>query len=131
MATFSPILPGTVLSHRTTLITAVAAGDQLVISDILGRPAQGVKFITTAIADTVDFRVNNYLSLAPNNNNLVPKWPAQQVESVKVWAVSPEFPVQQATGALELFSVSGLLISSLEIVALSLSVGTTISIIVW
>lgn len=126
MATFSPFSGGTPAKHYTHRITEVAAGDQIDIEEILGpaRAARGVKFFMTATTDTVEYKLNNLQRLPRHLETTVD-------ETVKIWSSAPHFSVFSDTGALEHTTEDGILVSSIEIVSLTLSVGTEIDLVIW
>jgi hypothetical protein len=109
---------------RTFLIDSVEAADQINILEVLGRPAKGLSFSTTSTSDVVTYRLNNLIIVKEVNlhglDTETEKW-------LSGYGVS-EFT---ATGATQIEVQSGVPISSIEIVSLSLSVGTEIEIVVW
>jgi hypothetical protein len=123
MATYKRI-PATVpSSERTTLITDVAAGDTIDIQEILGRSARGLQFIMPADTDVVEYRLNSLLrTKRVNPSNTTTDY---------VWSTADAFPVFSSTGATVLETVSGLEVSSVQVVGLTLGAGTTIQIVVW
>jgi hypothetical protein len=131
MATFYPVPRNVPSSQRATLITSVSAGDQIDIEPILGRPARQIKFIATDPADEIQYKLNNYIRMYPIQKDRVPAWPAQQVTAVRKWSSDPAFATFTLTGASEFISEDALSIASIEIVALTLSTGTTIEIEVY
>ena len=123
MATYTKV-PRTIPSRqRSTEITAVAAGDKLDFEEILGRPARGLQIFLTDNADEIQYRINNLARLK--------KIEETKTTTVENWMGGSAYPTYTGTGATTLEIVSDLKISSLEIVSLTLSVGTTVTIIVW
>ena len=124
MATYAPHSGGTPGTHYTHLITEVAVGDQIDITEILGRSARGIKLLMTAAGDVVEYKLNNLLKLQKHK-----KFGFD--ETVLVWSSAPRFSTFSETGALEHTTEDGIRIASIEIVSLMLSVGTEIEIVVW
>lgn len=123
MATYckvSKLVPG---SERSQLITNVAAGDRIDIIDVLGKPARGLKMITSDGTDTVEYKLNNLSRIRKRNE-------FNADETVYVWSESDSCPSYTDTG-LVIETQDQLRISSIEIMSLILVVGTTIQIVVW
>lgn len=129
--TVSKLIPS---NERTAIITAVAAGDQIDILEILGRPARGIQFHMTSASDTISYYLNNKKKIIPSNQsediyNAVHKaWGIGDRTPVEFWSKNDLFT---STGTAILETVENLKISSIEVVSLTLSSGTTISIVVW
>ena len=125
-ATYSTVPLTVPSSQRSMMITSVAAGDTINVVDILHRPARGVRFYMTATGDTIEYRLNNLQILSRYRED------NQQInEYTEHWNVSSKFPVYSATGAIAHETEDGLRVSSIQVTALSLSTGSTISILVW
>ena len=122
MATYS-IVPKTVpSSQRSARITAVAALDKIDFTDILGRPARGVKLVTTNVGDIVTYKLNNLLKVQAFNESAAPT-------EVDIWSSGAGYSSFSATGDTEHIIADELQVASIEIVSL---VGVaTIEIIIW
>ena len=124
MASYTPV-PGSVSSfRRTALISDVAVGDQVDVRAVLGRSARGVKFTMTATTDVIDFKLNNLERMR------------QHVETgadidVEVWSSAAHHSTYRETGSLEYTTETGIRVDSFEIVALTLSSGVIIDVVVW
>lgn len=137
MATYTPV-PKTVPSaQRSAEITAVAAGDQIDLTDVLGRPARRLQFIMTDAADEIEYKLNNLLrrrSARPAGETFSKTdqiHGTYDTDVVEIWIESDAFPSFTSTGSTVIETADGLNISSVQIDALTLSVGTTITIICW
>lgn len=125
MATFAPFSKSTPSEQRITFISDVSELDQIDLVEVLGRPAKGAKFHMTDAADVITFRLNSLLRLTKFKER-------QANETVKVWGTGgSEGVVFSATGQTVFQTEPGLTISSIEIVSLTLSTGSTIEITVW
>lgn len=135
MATYSSIPSTLPASQRVAYITNVAAGDQIDIESILGKPATKVQFNMTATTDTIEFKLNNLVRIKkrPSDDDAQSGWErvAGFNTEVEVWSGSDRYPTYSSTGSTVLETADGLTISSIEIVSLTLSVGSTISIVAW
>jgi len=123
-ATYSPVPRHIHSAQRVQQITNVVVGDRIDIIDVLGRSARGVTFFMTNSTDTVSYRLNSLLRLRQANETSADT-------EVLIWAVSDEFPAYSASGQTQHTTQDGLRISSVEITALTLSAGTTITMTVW
>ena len=137
MATYTPV-PKTVPSaQRSAEITAVAAGDQIDMEDVLGRPARRVQFIMTDAADTIDYTLNSLQKIRTQRpvgetfSDADKVWGIYETSVVEIWRTGGRFPSYSGTGSTVIETAEDLKISSIEIDALSLSVGSTITIIAW
>lgn len=122
-ATYSKVPHTVPSSHRTALITAVVVGDQIDIVDVLGRPARGLKLVTTSSTDSVSYRLNSLVRVTSHNESSADS-------SILIWSAGPGHSVFSDTGA-EIVTQDQLEVSSIEITALSLSTGTEIEIVAW
>ena len=136
MATYTPVPKSVPSAQRSAEITAVANGDQIDITDVLGRPAKRIQFIMTDAADTIDYRLNNRKVVRQRVvdsalSDVEKVYGAFGTAEVEIWSGAPGFPSYQSTGSTVLETAQGLNISSVQIDGLSLSTGTTITIICW
>ena len=137
MATYTPVSKSVPSAQRSTEITAVAAGDRIDIEDVLGRPARRVQFIMTDAADTIDYTLNNLTRIHKKRRRDEAFSKTDQVhgiyenEIIEIWSGAGSFPSYQSTGSSVLETAEGLRIASIQIDALSLDSGTTITIICW
>lgn len=130
MATYTPV-PRTIASaERTALITLVAAGDKIDITDVLGRPARGMQMYMTATTDIVSYKLNHLTKIPTRGRRDLSQVPVQHT-ATSFWDTSAGVSEFSGTGDTVIETVSDLTISSIEITALTLSTGTTISIVVW
>ena len=136
-ATYSPIPKSVPSAQRSAQITAVEAGDRIDLQDVLGRPARRLQFIMTDAADTIDYTLNSLLRIHKKRRRDEAFSKADQVwgiydnEIVEIWSGADGLPSYQSTGSTILETAEGLNISSIQIYALSLSSGSTITIIAW
>ena len=127
-ATYTKV-PRTVPSgQRSALITAVEVGDQVDVIDVLGRPARGMKMVTTASTDSVSYQLNHKLTLLKDDDRIgdVSTYTGTTVE---FWASDSTHTFTDVGENIE--TVSGLRISSFEITSVTLGSGSTISVVVW
>lgn len=124
MATYVKVPRSVPGDQRSAEITDVAAGDQIDLVEILGKPAKRVKFVLTADTDVVDYKINHLRRLLQHNESSADS-------TILVWSGAAGYPEYIVTGAEEVLSVDGLEIASIEIVAVTLSVGTTIELVIW
>lgn len=124
MADYTKV-PGHVFSsRRTALISNVAVGDQVDVRDVLGRPARGVKFQMTATTDVIDFKLNNLVRIRQHNET-------QADTDVLKWSSGAQHSTYRGAGKIEHVTEDGIQIDSFEIVALTLSSGVVIDVVVW
>ncbi len=128
MATYTKVPRNVPSLQRSTIITAVSAGDQIDIESILGRPARQIRFIATDASDVIEYKLNNYISLEQTVKVVGVQYPLQSPTPVRIWSGSPAFATFSLTGTTETISDEGLRIASIEIVSLTLNTGTTIEI---
>ena len=136
MATYTPVPKSVPSSQRSAEITSVANGDQIDLTDVLGRPARRLQFIMTDAADTIDYTLNSLRKIKVSRSSEDAFTDADQVWGasggyVEVWSGADGFPSYQSTGSTILETAEGLKISSVQIDGLSLSSGSTITIICW
>jgi hypothetical protein len=124
MAEYSKVSRSMPSLERTTLITDVAVNDRIDIEEILGRPARGVKFFMTASTDELGFRLNSLKRLRKPNESSVDS-------TVLVWSAGPANAVFTVDGQEVHQTEDALRVSSVEIVSLTLSSGSTIEMVVW
>lgn len=133
MATYAQPDRTTPLNGRACVISSVAVGDKIFLVDALGKPASTLVFYMTDSTDTVEYRVNGrkaYMRVI--NPALIDHSIVSQAigiynrEEVVVWSKSDSFPVFSETG--EEIQIDGVLMYSIEIVGLTLSTGSTITI---
>lgn len=135
MATYTPVPKSVPSAQRSSQITAVAAGDRINLVDVLGRPARRIQFIMTDAADTVDYTLNSLITA--RKKTAAPLSTVDKVygsfgtSEIEIWSGAGGHPSYQSTGSTVLETSEGLDVASLQIDALSLSVGTTITIICW
>ncbi len=133
MATFRKVSRHVPSSQRSASITDVEEGDQIDVSEILGRPARGIKIVPFSDTDQINIRLNNKLKMPVR----YPKsgWgEAGQLkpETVVVVSAGEHFPVYEMTGAEAYYTEEGLFISFIEIVQITFA-GTSgpVEIEVW
>jgi len=135
MATYTPVSKSIPSSQRSAEITAVAAGDQIDFTNVLGRPARRLQFIMTDAADTIDYTLNNLQRIHKKRRADEAFSKTDQMYGIynnpiiEIWAGG--FPSYQSTGSTVLETAEGLNVASLQIDALSLSSGSTITIVCW
>lgn len=131
MASYTKASKSVPSNQRAVLITDVAEGDRIDIVDALGRPARTVIFLMTDAADTINYKINHLRKIRSSRNKEEALSDADRVYGVfettltEVWSAADEF---EGTGSSQLQITNGLSVSSIEIISLSLSTGTTISI---
>lgn len=137
MATYTPVPKSVPSAQRSAEITAVAVGDQIDIEAVLGRPARRLQFIMTDTADTIDYTLNSLTRIHKKRRRDETFSKTDQMygiydnEIIEIWSGSSGFPSYQSTGSTVLETAEDLRVASIQIDALSLSVGTTITIICW
>ena len=135
MATYSSVPSSVPSPQRVALITSVASGDQIDLTDVLGRPARKIQFHMTDPSDSVDYTLNSLRKIRPQRTRDEAYTKADQVWGVynkteeQVW--SDSMSSFSSTGDTVLETSDSLQISSIQIDALSLSTGTTIELVVW
>lgn len=120
MASYTKVSTAVPLKQRMAVISSVAAGDQVDVTDILGRPANIVRFHMTDAGDEIELRINNRIVLHR------PEDPTPKV----VWMTEGGGDIYTGTGQTTLETIDGLKISSFEVVSLTLSTGSTIEVTV-
>jgi len=135
MATYTRI-PKTVPSYlRVTKITDVAAGDQIDLVSILGKPAAVVQLHVGTSTEIVEYRLNSHVVVTTVPDEGVGYTDAQKLWGVKnattasVWLDTDAYPVFSSTGAEVLEIGEGLKVSSIEII--SIDTAPTITIVAW
>lgn len=135
MATYAKVPKDIPSSQRSTEITLVAAGDRIDLEEILGRPARRVQFHVGDVADQVSFRLNSRRRMrSSSTDNLTTAsrvYGSYGSNTVDVWSKAEGVPVFEGTGSLVIETAEGLQVSTVEIEALSLGTGTTITIVAW
>jgi hypothetical protein len=136
MATYT-IVPSSVPSaERSMLIEDVEVGDQIDVEEILGRPANRVQFYMTDSADVLEYKLNNLSKIKKNKKQNALSLAEEMYgvfehdSYIKVWN-SNGYPTYSVDGSEIHETVEGLKIRSISIEDLTLSTGTTISIVVW
>lgn len=124
MATYFKVPLSVPSFERTALISSVSAGDRIDVVDVLGRPGRGIKFTMTASTDIIDFKLNNLVRLQQHNES-------KADTTVLVWSAAPHYSTFRGENKLEHITENGINIDSFEVVALTLSAGTTIDVVVW
>jgi hypothetical protein len=136
MATYTPVPKTIPSSQRSAQITNVGNGDQIDITDVLGRPARRIQFIMTDPADTVDYVLNSLIKTRTRRtvgslSDADRIWGVFDTDEINTWSGAAGIPVYQSTGSTVLETAEGLNVSSVQIDGLSLSSGTTITIVCW
>ena len=137
-ATYTPV-PRTVPSaQRVVEITDVVDGDQIDLTDALGRPAKKVQFHMVDAADTVEYTLNNLKKILPQRTAAESYNAVDRNEGVfgktqvEIWSGAAGFPSFSSTGSTVLETGDGLEVSSIQIDALTFTTGgTAITIIAW
>lgn len=118
-------------SQRAAVITNCVAGDKIDLRDVLGRPANHLIFLMTDPGDIVEYKINHLRKLttvrrAEDSLSVADQvWGVFGTEKFDLWLAADTFT---GTGSSQLETEAGLEIASLEIVSLTLSTGTTITI---
>lgn len=135
MATYTKVSSSVPSAQRVAVLSDVEEGDRINIEDdVLGRPARTVVFQMTDSSDTVEYKVNNLRRIRPPLSTTVHRtaadamWGEAGESNIEWWSARGD--VFTGTGAIYLETVEGLQVSSIEIVSLDLSTGTTITITV-
>lgn len=128
MATYSIVSTAIPSNERTATITAIAAGDQVDVKEILGRPARGIIFHTTASTDEITYILNNKMTLRKKRDDASGHIQAWMLQTVEFWDSSK--PSFTSTGE-NIQTVDDLKISSFELVSVTLGTGAVISATVW
>lgn len=127
MATVNKVPRSVPSAQRTVVITDVAVGDRINIDDVLGRPARGLKMITTSATDSVSYKVNNLISRHIQTDF---GRSTNHVDSTDIWSGDPAFATFTDIGAL-IELVDGVSVSSIEITAMTLATPAVIQLVVW
>ena len=134
MATYTRIASHIPLSGRTIRIDDVAAGDRIDMAYALGKPARKVTLFLTDAADTIQYRINGMKSIwKVVNPALVDRscvtafLGIENKVKVDVWSQAPSIPLYDETS--DLITIEDIAIYSIEIESLSLSTGTTFTIV--
>ncbi len=134
MATYTPVSRSVSSPERTSLITDVGVGDQIDVVDVLGRPARGAQFYTSDVTDEVQYKLNSLRRMHEQRtkqealSDMDRAFGVYGKDEVLVWSANSD--TFASVGEI-IETQEGLNISSIEIVALTLDTGTTISIVVW
>jgi len=137
MATYTPVPKSVPSAQRSAAITAVANGDRIDITDVLGRPARRIQFVMTDATDTIDYTLNSLRKLRTKRSPEQAYSDMDQVsgiygtQEIELWSGAQGFANYQSTGSTVIETAEGLSISSVQIDALTLSAGTTITIVCW
>jgi hypothetical protein len=137
MATYTSVAKVHPSSARVLSIADVSDGDRIDFIEALGRPARKVQFYMTDAADEVGYTLNSLKKLRTGREHEIVLSQAERffgtynTEVVEVWSGAASFPSLTSTGATTLETADGISIHSIQIDSLTLSVGTTISIVVW
>lgn len=136
MATYQKLTGPT--AGQINKITTVAAGDRIVLSDVINHAAKKIVFTLNDTSDVVVYKLNNHQKLSSSlSQDYVPDSEVDRVFNtnnrtyVDFWnTVAPSFT---ATGALEVETVDGLTIFSIEIVSITPAdpSASTITLTVW
>lgn len=124
-------------NQRVVQITAVEAGDQIDLVDALGRPANKIQFYMTDAADVIGYKLNNLKKVLAQRSagerltEADQAWGVYGKEVIEIWSGDASFPAFSSTGSTVLETVDGLAITSLQVDSLTLSTGTTITLIAW
>lgn len=131
-ATYTKVSRNTPSQQRAAVITNVEQADRIDIEDVLGRPARFVTFLMTDSSDTIEYKINHLQRLYEQRTKAEVLSEVDRVygvfgkERIDVWhGRSDTFT---GTGSSQLQTTEGLAISSIEIVSLTLSSGSTITI---
>lgn len=129
MATYQKVPRSVPSSQRTTMITAVEAGDRIDIEEILGRPAKQIKILPDDSTDVIEFKLNNLVKLEPKDRTA---GTAYLNPTVEIWSAGAAFTTFSVSGEESYLSEEELRISSIDIIDITFgNGGTAISIVVW
>ena len=139
MATYTPIPKHVPMEQRSNIITNVAAGDQIDIIKVLGRPARRVQFILTQQTDVINYRLNNLVRIRKQRSGEGVLSVAERVygtfgmedAEVEVWNTGPGFPEYSSTGAVIIETAETLEVESIDMGTMTLHHGSVIEIVVW
>jgi len=122
-------------SHqRSSLITNVEVGDIIDMKDVLGRSAKKVQFILTDATDVIEYKLNSLVKVKKtqaHTGEFHPYNVVNEVETTKIDSGASKFVTYSSTGSETVETADGLTIESIKVVSLTLSTGTTISIVCW
>lgn len=135
MATYTKVSNSVPSAQRAAVLSDVEEGDRINIEDdILGRPAKVVVFQMTDSSDIIEYKVNHLRRIRPPSGTTVHRtaadamWGEAGESNIEVWSARGD--VFTGTGAVYLETIEDLQVSSIEIVSLDLSTGSTITITV-
>lgn len=129
MATYSRVSRLIPSAQRSARITNVVAGDEIDVTDILGRSARQIKIVPDDSSDSIDFRLNNRIKFHPGRT--VHGQPSTGFETTVV-SEGSHHPLYNATGDTEYLTDEGLRVDYIQIDAITFGAGgSAIEIIVW
>lgn len=137
MATYTAVSRSVPSNQRVVQITAVAAGDQIDLTDALGRPARRVQFYMTATADVIEYTLNSLRKIVANKTvgeaftSVDETYGVFGKSEIEVWSGGSGYTSFSSTGSTVLETGEDLVVSSIQIDSLSLSSGSTITIVAW
>ena len=139
MATYVSVAKVSPSSARILSVTDVAAGDRIDLTAALGRPATKVEFYMTDTGDELSYTLNSLKKLRTNRrdegelllSDAEGLYGTYGTEVIDVWSGSAKYPAIEETGLIEHETDDGISIHSIQINSLTLSVGTTISLMAW
>jgi hypothetical protein len=118
--------------QNARLITDVAAGDQIDIQAILGRPARRLTISTGDAADIVSYRLNNLRrvpQVSNDNRAFAPNAASGPgPDTTTFWSKATDLWTDVG---LIITTMEGFAVSSIEIDSLTLATGTTVTITVY
>jgi hypothetical protein len=137
MATYTKVSRSIPSLQRVAIITDVAEGDNIDITDVLGRSARRVQFNLTDVGDQIEYRLNTMRKIRRQVSEANGNYPDTQIERTDGVFGKETLTIFSGTGDAfsdvgeSILTADGISISSVSINALALSVGTTITITVW
>ena len=124
MATFTKVSRQIPSDQRVALISDVAVGDRLDIEDILGRPGRAAQFNMTDTSDVLEYKLNTLRRVTRTHESRCD-------ETVLIWSEGDEAYLYTVDGATVHETEEDLSVSSIEMITLTLTTGTTIQVVVW
>lgn len=125
MATYEKVSRSIPSPERAAVITSVEAGDRIDLVDVLGRPARTLIFIVGDSTDVIEYKINSLVRTNPTMNrnetvsDVLLTFGRYGHEQDLTWGARGD--TFTATGNVNLQSIDGLRISSIEILSFTSS----------
>lgn len=108
----SRLVPST---QRTGVITDIETGDQIDITDVLGRPAHRIKIVPDDSADNITLRLNNRVKIPAYYGEGGMEKGHQKPETTTVVSRGAQHPAYVLTGESQYYTEDGLEVSFIDV----------------